>query len=107
MGAKEIIEQQIPERVKAKPQVREAINAKVVFDLSGDNGGQWTLDLSNAEAVVTRGSCEEAKVTLQMTAGDFEAMIGGELNAQQAFLTGKLKVKGDMGAALKLGQLIS
>lgn len=107
MGAQQIIEQIIPERVKAKPAVQQAINGLVVFDLSGDGGGQWTLDLTTNDGRVQSGSAATPKVTLLMTAVDFEAMINGQLNAQQAFLTGKLKVKGDMGAALKLGQLLA
>lgn len=107
MSAKDIVEQQIPTKVKAKPEVAKSINAKVVFDLTGDGGGQWTLDLTNADGVVTTGTCEAPKVTLTMVATDFSAMVNGEMNAQKAFLTGKLKVKGDMGAALKLGQLLS
>jgi putative sterol carrier protein len=107
MNPKEILEQKIPEKVKAKPEVGKAINAPVVFDLSGDGGGQWTLDFSTENCEVRTGSTDDAKVTLCMTAEDFVSMIDGELNAQKAFLTGKLKVKGDMGAALKLGQLLS
>ncbi|MBI4237973.1 MAG: SCP2 sterol-binding domain-containing protein [Deltaproteobacteria bacterium] len=107
MGAQQIIEQVIPQRVQAKPAVQQSINGLVVFDLSGEGGGQWTLDLTTSEGKVQGGSVATPKVTLLMTATDFEAMINGQLNAQQAFLTGKLKVKGDMGAALKLGQLLA
>jgi putative sterol carrier protein len=106
MNAKEIIEQKIPAKVKAAPEVGQAINGPVAFDLSGEGGGQWTIDLSTAEAPVTEGVADNAKVTLLMTATDFASMIHGELDAQKAFLTGQLKVKGDMGAALKLGKLI-
>ena len=107
MGAKEILEQRIPEKAKANPEVQQSINGQVVFDLTGDDGGQWTLDLTTPEGNVSAGAIDNPKVTLTMTTSDFEEMVMGGLDAQRAFLTGKLKVKGDMGAALKLGKLLS
>lgn len=107
MGAKEILEQKIPAKAQANPEVGQSINGIVVFDLAGDGGGQWTLDLTKPGGAVTTGADANPKVTLSMKASDFVDMVDGKLNAQMAFLTGKLKVKGDMGAALKLGKLLS
>jgi putative sterol carrier protein len=41
-----------------------------------------------------------------MAEGDFLDMVAGKLNGQMAFLTGKLKVAGDMGLALKMGSFL-
>lgn len=106
MSAQEIMEVKIPQRVKDNPEVAKSINGTVVFDLQGDGGGQWSLDLTNADGKIVSGANENAKVVLTMKATDFVDMVGGKLNPQMAFLGGKLKVKGDMGAALKLGKLI-
>lgn len=102
---KEIFEQKLPAKFQAKPEVCAAVNAVVVFQLAGDGGGAWTVDCTKAGAI-TEGAVENPKVTLSMAAADFIEMMDGKLNAQKAFLTGKLKVKGDMGVALKLGQLL-
>lgn len=107
MTTQQFFSETLPTRVQAKPAVQVAINGKVVFDLSGDGGGQWTIDLTTPAGTITTGITENPKVTLLMSATDFVAMVGGALNPQQAFLTGKLKVKGDMGTALKLGQLLA
>lgn len=107
MSAQDILEQKIPAKVRAHPEVGKSIGGVVAFDLAGEGGGQWSLDLTTDAVDVRTGVAENAKVTLLMTATDFEAMVKGELNAQKAFLTGKLKVKGDMGAALKLGKLLT
>jgi putative sterol carrier protein len=50
---------------------------------------------------------EEADVTLTATPDVFEAMLGGDLNPTAAFMSGKLSVDGDMGAAMRLGGLLS
>lgn len=106
MSVQDIIETKLPAKVQANPSVATSVNAKVGFDIAGDDGGQWTIDLTNTEGCVSSGVCDDAHVTLSMTDENFIAMIAGDLNPQKAFLLGKLKVKGDMGAALKLGKLL-
>ena len=41
-----------------------------------------------------------------MKGGDFVNFINGKLNPQMAFMTGKLKVKGNMQLAMKLNKLL-
>lgn len=103
---KEILEQKIPEKIKAKPDKAKAVNAIVNFDITGPTGGQWTLDCTQPDAPVKTGNDPAAKVTVVMSDADFVSLVAGQLNAQMAFLTGKLKVKGDMGTALKLGNIL-
>ena len=48
---------------------------------------------------------DDADTTITISEDDFEQLVAGELNPMTAFMTGKLKVKGDMGAAMKLQKL--
>ena len=50
---------------------------------------------------------DDADVTLTASQEAFEAILAGELNPTTAFMTGKLSVDGDMGAAMKLGSALS
>ena len=50
---------------------------------------------------------DDAEVTLTASAENFQAMMKGELNPTTAFMTGKLKVDGDMGAAMRLGSALT
>lgn len=102
----EIFDQQLPTKLRTQQDICAAVNAVIVFDLSGDGGGQWVVDCTKAGGAVMAGSVDNPKVTVLMTADDFVTMMAGKLDPQQAFLTGKLKVKGDMGTALKLGKLL-
>ena len=81
-----------------------ALNEKVGGGFDGtakfviEGEGAVMIDADGA-----RAGDEEADVTLTASAENFEAMMAGELNPTTAFMTGKLSVDGDMGAAMKLG----
>jgi putative sterol carrier protein len=46
------------------------------------------------------------KCTVAATDADFLAIVNGKMNAQMAFMSGKLKIQGDMGLAMKLQQIL-
>jgi putative sterol carrier protein len=73
-----------------------------VFDIEG--AGQWKVDVDNGSVSVTEGG-GDADVTIATSQETFEKIIAGEQNPTSAYMTGKLKVKGDMGAAMKLQKL--
>ena len=83
------------------------MDASVVFDLSGDDGGQWTAVIANGAAEVSEGVQDDATATIKMDAGDFVDMSKGDLNPMTAFMTGKVKVEGDLGTVMKLQGLFS
>lgn len=72
-------------------------NAK--FDIEGE--GAVMIDASGA-----RAADEEADVTLMADAETFKEILDGETNPTSAFMTGKLKVDGDMGMAMKLAAVL-
>lgn len=92
---------------RMEPQKIEGMNAVIVFDLSGDNGGQYWLKLADGAASTGTGAVEGAKMTLKATADDFYTMMNGGLNPMQAFMTGKVKIQGDTSLALKLMPMIN
>ncbi|MBO9479115.1 SCP2 sterol-binding domain-containing protein [Shimia sp. R11_0] len=54
-----------------------------------------------------RASDDEADVTMTADVETFQAILEGELNPTAAFMSGKLTIDGDMGAAMKLGGVLS
>lgn len=103
---KEIFEQKIPDRIQNHPEKVEGINAVYEFNITGEGGGVWSLDLTEGKREVSSGSKGNAHCTITMGAEDFISMVSGSLNPQMAFMGGKLKVAGDMGLALKLGNIL-
>jgi len=105
-SAKEIFEVKIPEKLKTNAAKIGSINAIYEFNITGDGGGVWSIDLTSDPKKVTAGSTGNAKCTVTVSSNDFSDIIDGKLNPQMAFMTGKLKVAGDMGLALKLGGIL-
>lgn len=106
-NAKQIFEEKITSKLKNEPEKAKAIGALVLFHLTGNNASDWVLDCSKNPAEVKMGSVEGAKVEVTMSEEDFVKLANGALNPQMAFLGGKLKVKGDMGLAIKIGQILT
>jgi len=83
----------------------KGMNSTIQFNLSGDNGGQWYVTIKDGKAEVTKGTASAPNMTLSMSASDYVDMIMGKLNGQMAFMSGKLKISGDMGLAMKMQSL--
>ncbi|NP_001083285.1 hydroxysteroid dehydrogenase-like protein 2 isoform X1 [Xenopus laevis] len=77
------------------------------FVLSGEESGNWFLDLKNDKGGVGKGEpSTKADVVMSMDSGDFIKMFAGKMKPTMAFMSGKLKIKGDMGLALKLEKIL-
>jgi len=73
-----------------------------LFDIEG--AGKWTVSVDDGKVSVTEGG-EDADAIITASEETFEKIVSGEQNPTSAYMTGKLKVKGDMGAAMKLQKL--
>ena len=71
---------------------------------SGNTTDSWHIDLKNS-GTVGKGTAPEgqkANVTLVLSDADFQKLIEGKANAQSMFMSGKLKIKGDVMKATKM-----
>ncbi|HSA59813.1 MAG TPA: SCP2 sterol-binding domain-containing protein [bacterium] len=105
MTPKEYFEK-LPASLQGKADKVSSINAIYQFDIKGPTGGTWTVDLTAPGGKVTEGASASPNCTVTMEDENFVKLVTGALNPQMAFMTGKLKVAGNMGLALKLATII-
>ena len=87
---------------RVDPEKTAGMNNSYLFEVDGS--GTWTVRVTDG-AVKVSEEAGEADVTIAAKAETFEKIARGEQNPTTAYMTGKLKIKGDMGAAMKLQKL--
>ncbi len=90
-----------------KADKAEGVDAVIQLDLSGDGGGQFYLVVANNTVESHEGMAENPKMTLKASAEDYFNVATGKLNPMQAFMSGKIKIQGDMGLAMKMQSIFA
>jgi len=86
-------------KLNSDPSKIAGMDAVYQFQVGGDT---FSVAMKEGKASVTPAAASGPNCSVTMAENDFLEMIAGRLNGQMAFMTGKLKVAGDMGLALKL-----
>ena len=84
----------------------KGINAVIQFVLTGEGGGEYFMELADGEMKTGKGKAASAKMTITQSVGDWREINAGRLKAQMAFMSGKIKISGDMSLAMKLGTIM-
>lgn len=107
MSADQVTPDQVFDQMPASFQADKAgsTSASIQFDLSGDNGGKWWVKIHDGTAESGKGEVENPNLTLIADATDYVKISLGQLDGTAAFMQGKLKIKGDMGLAIKMQSL--
>ena len=84
-------------------------NAIYQFNITGDGGGEYYLDLTKGKTsdFVGKGAHESPGATITVSDEDWLGMLNGSLNPMQAFMSGKFKIDGDMTLAMSLQQVMN
>ncbi|KAF8372720.1 hypothetical protein PRIPAC_79149 [Pristionchus pacificus] len=90
----------------------KSVNAIVLYEIlkDGQPAGKWTMDFKCAPARVYAGEPENGakpNVTVTMEDQIFVALAAGELDAVKAFMTGKVKAKGNIMLMQKLNTVMT
>ena len=89
--------------IRAKAGLAPKLGYRVAFDLGADGIIYWD---GTAVPAVIGNEAGESDTTLTLSLDDLQKLIDGNLNPTLAYMTGKLKVAGSMGVALKISQLL-
>ena len=97
---KEFFEEVLPSRFK--PEKAAGIDIIVQINITGPNGGDWVVTIKNQKLEVKEGTHPSPTLELKMIETDYMDLVNGKMSGEKAFITGKLKFKGNIGLALKL-----
>ena len=75
------------------------------WNITGDEAGVWAFQIVNGEGKMIPGGVEKPDVTFTVGDKDWLSITQGNLDAMNAFMTGKLKIAGDMMLAMKVPTL--
>lgn len=89
------------------PDLVSTVKGVYAFNITDATPAEWYLDLKNGNGSLSSGAFEgKVDCTLSLKTDVFNKLTDGSLKATNAFMTGKLKIKGNMGLAMKLEKLM-
>lgn len=83
------------------PAKAKGVNAVIQLNASGEGGGAYYLTVAEGKASLAEGTAERPTATIDVVAQDWVDIVGGKLDATRAFMSGKLRIKGDLGLMMR------
>ena|SRR5213593_4565990 len=99
--------QEVFDSMRSSFQANKAtgVHARYQWDLSGPQGGEWWIDVNDGKYKMGKGKINNPNVTFVATDKDWVAVSNHQLGGTWAYLSGRLKIRGDQGLARKLGEI--
>jgi hypothetical protein len=98
MTSAEYFDQKAPGLIEKKKDEAPEVGASFQFDITGDGGGKWIVDLKSDPPAVKQGE-EECDCSIEMSNEDFVALVEAESKmpvVMELFSTGRMKVSNPM-----------
>ena len=92
----------LPERAAGRDL--SGVRASYVFSL--EDGSAWTVRIDDGKVSVSPGSDENVDCTISASEETYSKLIAGETSALSTYLSGKLRVSGDLAASMQLQKLL-
>ncbi|MBL8632392.1 MAG: SCP2 sterol-binding domain-containing protein [Myxococcales bacterium] len=106
-SATDLFDNLLPPAIATTPDAAREVNAIYQFKVTGEGGGEWSVDLSASGPKITKGVVPGANCTLELANSDLLGLMKNPALGMQLFMTGKLKVSGDPMLAMKLQKLFA
>ncbi|MGD1876305.1 MAG: SCP2 sterol-binding domain-containing protein [Kiloniellaceae bacterium] len=104
----------LTEQLKTQAALNPPLGYRVMFDLGDDGVLLWDGTVTPAEIAAADGDAAagdgaagaEADTVLRLSRDDFAKLLSGTLDPTLAYMTGKLKIQGSTGVAMKLAAML-
>jgi putative sterol carrier protein len=87
------------------PSRAQGLKANVQFDFTSDGGKKYVVRIVDGQCAVQEGELANPTATVITSQATYQAVAEGRLNVATAFMTGKLKVKGDLQLLMRFQQI--
>ena len=101
---KTAFETEIHDKIAADPEKAKLVGAIYLFKITGEGGGEWTVNLKD-DPGVKPGDLGNADCTFELSAEDWDRLRGNPEAGMQMYFQQKLKVTGNIMLATKLQQI--
>ncbi|HEY4756924.1 MAG TPA: SCP2 sterol-binding domain-containing protein [Chthoniobacterales bacterium] len=92
-------------RQSFRAEKAKGVHLKYQWQLSGPEGGEWWIEVSDGKFQMGRGKINNPDVTFITSDKNWVALSNGTLGGKWAFFTGRLKIRGSQSAARKLDEI--
>ncbi|HEY6835504.1 MAG TPA: SCP2 sterol-binding domain-containing protein [Gaiellaceae bacterium] len=93
------------ETLESRVDPAKAAGLTAAYRFEIDGSGNWFVDVDDGRVSVSEDGAGDADCTISTSSETFMKIARREQNPTAAYMSGKLKVKGDMGQAMKLQKL--
>lgn len=85
------------------PEKAQGVTSTIQYDIVTDDGVKtWSAKIENGTCVTSEGAAPDPRITLNIALVDFIRLILGQADGTQLFMSGKLKIQGDMMFAMQM-----
>ncbi len=95
----------IPQSVRSS-QIRN-VDAVIAIRSLGVTPGDWSITIKDGNCTVSEGRPPSANVTVEAEAATWSALIRRQLDVEWAYMSGQLRVSGDLGLAMRLQSVLN
>ena len=86
-----------------KPEAAKDVNATVQYDVdTGEGVKQWSVTFADGTCSVKEGTTDSPRLTIAVGLVDFIRLIFNQAQGPQLFMSGKMKLQGDMMWAMQM-----
>jgi hypothetical protein len=106
MDIAKLFDTDFPAWLAANADAARRVGAKYQFNITGEGGGQWYLDLSSTGPKIERATAARVNCTISLSAADFASLWDNLYIGEQFYYSGKLSLWGDEMLALRLRDVL-